>query len=171
MSSAQLAAASPARVATAGNPGRVLSRDVDAVIDARASERAPEHAQASEDARASEHTPRRGRALSDSSIHTTFLEHGATPAPMEERAEEPQGTLSVLQAFGRRVQGLRDAAGSTLGGTSAGSTRPRLAGLFPDMAAWVEAEAPNTGALYVGSARAEPGVQRLVWDHDGQRGM
>ncbi|THH13571.1 hypothetical protein EW146_g6666 [Bondarzewia mesenterica] len=106
---------------------RTLSRRVDAIIDNSAgAEDGPGHHPT-----LLERTLRR-RGLSDSSIHTTFLNDGddiGRPANEEdvERHRRGQDTQTVLQAFSRKVNNFRVAATGAL----SGSPTPALAASPP----------------------------------------
>ncbi|CDO69587.1 hypothetical protein BN946_scf184759.g27 [Trametes cinnabarina] len=96
--------------------GKRLSRIVDAVIDSP--QPGGEHFQAEDDANdgppnSLDRALRRG--LSDSSIHTTFTQHGdETQQETGSRAEPPHhpDRESVLQALSRRMQSFRFASGA-----------------------------------------------------------
>lgn len=97
-----------------------LSRTVDAVIDAQSPTVA---ALPSDCPVTSTHRGFRPRRLSDSSIHTTFLNHAEhRPGPSEERQlEQEPASSGMLASFGKKVLGLRSMS-SSLGPLSRGAT-------------------------------------------------
>ncbi|TFY83117.1 hypothetical protein EWM64_g892 [Hericium alpestre] len=143
--------------------GRVMSRNVDAVIDVQS----PIEGPSGPDPSLLERTLR-PRGLSDSSIHTTFMSHAEEAGVNgrdSQRAQVEQSRQSVLQMFSQKVGDIRAAASGALPGQSTAvsspsrashapsSSRdtkdqlatqdpvpraisPALAGLLPDLASW-----------------------------------
>ncbi|KAI0265101.1 hypothetical protein BC834DRAFT_970298 [Gloeopeniophorella convolvens] len=163
------------RTATAvDNADGTLSRNVDAVIDLPS---------AAEDRSGFDSTRTlRHRGLSDSSIRTTFMQHGdaaAAPAATTSRSPEAAGGRTVFDALTQTVRGVRSAVSGAaspeqLGSPPASATRPvhpravspRFAGLMPDISSWAAAsralEAPDPDA-YVGNMR-QSAPPRHPWD-------
>ncbi|PIL37486.1 hypothetical protein GSI_01180 [Ganoderma sinense ZZ0214-1] len=123
--SATIASSKAAATATMGrssprhatSSGRRLSRIVDAMID---TPQLPAVDHVNHDRNSSDNSNDGGgpppaleralrRGLSDSSIHTTFTQHGndTHPGPDAEQATEPADRESVLQALSRKVQAFR----------------------------------------------------------------
>jgi hypothetical protein len=109
----------------------------------------------------------RTRGLSDSSIHTTFLQHGeAAPATQPPKLQEAAGERTMLSTPGQNVLGVRLAISGTSSQSAATTpslakeashsraASPRFTGLVPGISSWAAAsralDAPDPDA-YVGS--------------------
>ncbi|TFY62856.1 hypothetical protein EVG20_g6548 [Dentipellis fragilis] len=121
---------SAGRSASTSGHGRGVSRNVDAIIDIQSP--------IVEEGGDFNHTllerTLRPRGLSDSSIHTTFMNHGEEAAERERREAEQQAQRgqSVLQLFSQKVVGIRSAAAhghsSPAGALAASPTTSHFAG-------------------------------------------
>jgi hypothetical protein len=156
--------------ANADIPGS-LSRNVDAVIDP--------HASSEERGGFDPARTLRTRGLSDSSIRSTFLQHGeAPPAIKTPKSPSKRKALSALSQT--VLLGARSAASSATSQTDAASTSssakelshsraasPRFTGLMPGISSWAAAsrtlDAPDPDA-YVGSFISNAPLRQL----DGQ---
>ncbi|RPD66795.1 hypothetical protein L226DRAFT_476686 [Lentinus tigrinus ALCF2SS1-7] len=107
-------------------PGKRLSRIVDAVIDSPqlgGGEGAdPGSDQSDGPPPALERALRRG--LSDSSIHTTFTQHGDEPHP-EPGPSQPADRESVLQALSRKMQSFRFTSATPAPARAGSLSRPQ----------------------------------------------
>jgi len=135
-------------MATADNPAAgSLPRNVDAVIDPRASS---EERGGIDPARTL-----RTRGLSDSSIRSTFLQHGEdAPVPQSlNPSSEVTGGRTALSAHGQTIRDVRPAASGTMASPPHGVPRrstakgisysraasSRFSGLMPDVSSWAAA--------------------------------
>jgi hypothetical protein len=152
-----------------------LPRNVDAVIDPHSS---PEERGGIDPARTL-----RTRGLSDSSIRSTFLQHGEDPpATKTPKSPDAAGKRKVLSALSHTVLGARSATSSATSPTDAASSSssarelshsraasPRFTGLIPGIPSWATASrtlgAPDPDA-YVGSFISNSPLRPL----DGQGG-
>jgi len=125
----------------------------------------------------------RTRGLSDSSIRSTFLQHGeAPPATKTPKSPDAAGKRKALSALNQTVLGARSAASSATSPTDAASSSssakelshsraasPRFTGLVPGISSWTAAsrtlDAPDPDA-YVGSFISNSPLRPL----DGQGG-
>ncbi|KAA1466680.1 hypothetical protein DENSPDRAFT_49152 [Dentipellis sp. KUC8613] len=110
---------STTRSASTSGHGRGVSRNVDAIIDIQS----PIVEEGGDFNHSLLERTLRPRGLSDSSIHTTFMNHGEEAAERERREAEQQaqaqrGGQSVLQLFSQKVVGMRSAAAHGLSGHS-----------------------------------------------------
>ncbi|KAI0306900.1 hypothetical protein B0F90DRAFT_1622869 [Multifurca ochricompacta] len=172
---ATLGRAAAGRMLTAAdNTQSSLPRNVDAVIDPQSS--------SVERGGFDPARTLRTRGLSDSSIHTTFLQHGeaVTKAP---GPPEAAGTRNVLRAFGQTVFSTHSAVsgitspepiapppGSMKEPSHFHTASPRFAGLIPTISSWAATsqalDAPDPDAYaYVGSAM--PNAPLGSWDRRG----
>ena len=137
-----------------------LSRNVDAVIDSDPNASLEERG-GTDPARTL-----RTRGLSDSSIHTTFLQHGdAAPDIQPLRSPEAAGGQTILGAQSRTVIGVRSAVPGRASSQTAASppkdlsshpraVSPRLTALMPDVSSWAAASRTMSVSdpdAYVGS--------------------
>ena len=155
-----------------------LPRNVDAVIDLQGSS---EERGGIDPARTL-----RTRGLSDSSIHSTFLQHGGEAPPATKTPKLPErdaaGKRKALSALSQTVLGGRSAASSATSPSDAASpsssakelshssaASPRFTGLVPGISSWAAAsrtlDAPDPDA-YVGSFISNSPLRPL----DGQGG-
>ena len=122
-----------------------LSRNVDAMIDSDPN--------ASSEERGGTDPARtlRTRGLSDSSIHTTFMQHGeAAPVTQPLGSPEAAGGQSVLGALSQTVTGVRSTVSGKASPQTASSSpkdisshpravSPRLTSIMPDVSSWAAA--------------------------------
>jgi hypothetical protein len=154
-----------------------LPRNVDAVIDP--------HGFSEERGGFDPARTLRTRGLSDSSIRSTFLQHGEGPNPpatKTPKSPDAAGKRKALSALSQTVLGARSAASSTTSPTDAASSSssakemshsraasPRFTGLVPGISSWAAAsrtlDAPDPDA-YVGSFVSNSPLRSL----DGQGG-
>ncbi|KAI0248670.1 hypothetical protein BJV78DRAFT_1284572 [Lactifluus subvellereus] len=151
-----------------------LPRNVDAVIDPHNS---PEERCGIDPARTL-----RKRGLSDSSIRTTFLQHGEAVAAQPPEAAggwTASGALSQTILNARSVvsgatspEALASPPGSAKELSQTRATSPRFTGLLPDMSSWAAAsralDAPDPD-LYVGSVISNSPLR--PWDRRGGGGL
>jgi hypothetical protein len=150
-----------------------LPRNVDAVIDPHNS---PEERGGIDPAR----TLRR-RGLSESSIHTTFLQHGSVAA-QPPGPSETAGGRTVLGALRRTIPNARSTVSGTMSPETLASppgsakelsqsraTSPRFTGILADMSSWAAAsralDDPDPD-LYVGSVISNSPMR--PWDRRGE---
>jgi hypothetical protein len=148
------------------NTQSALPRNVDAMIDL------DPHASSEERGVTDPARTLRTRGLSDSSIRTTFLQHGeAAPVTHPLMSPEATGGRTVLGALSQTVLGVRSAVSGKVSPQPAASpvsppssakdiptpsraASPRLTALMPDVSSWAAASrtlnAPDPDA-YVGS--------------------
>ena len=138
-------AAGLSRARADNNTRSPLSRNVDAVIDSDPNASLEERG-GTDPARTL-----RTRGLSDSSIHTTFLQHGdAAPDIQPLRSPEAAGGQTILGAQSRTVIGVRSAVPGNASPQTAASppkdlsshpraVSPRLTALMPDVSSWAAA--------------------------------
>lgn len=138
-------AAGLSRARADNNTRSPLSRNVDAVIDSDPNASLEERG-GTDPARTL-----RTRGLSDSSIHTTFLQHGdAAPDIQPPRSPEAAGVQTILGAQSRTVIGVRSAVPGNASPQTAASppkdlsshpraVSPRLTALMPDVSSWAAA--------------------------------
>ena len=162
-------------MAGANNSQNPLPRNVDAVIDPHGS---------AEDRRGIDPSRTlRTRGLSDSSIHSTFLQHGEAvvvaaevPGPSEAAARG----RTIRSALSQTVRGTRQAVSPPQTASSSGSTKessshfrgsPRFGKLIPDISSWAASAAsqaidvpdPDT---YVGSMVSNASLR--PWSREGR---
>lgn len=156
------------------NTPSALPRNIDAIIDF------DPHASSEERGGTDPSRTLRTRGLSDSSIHTTFLQHGeAVPVTQPLGPPEVTGGQTVMGALSQTLLGVRSAVPGKASTQSAASppspakdisssnraASPRLTALMPDVSSWAAASrtlnAPDPDT-YVGSfvSGAPPAMDR-----------
>ncbi|GJE87434.1 hypothetical protein PsYK624_035170 [Phanerochaete sordida] len=131
---------------TRAAPHSALSRAVDAVID-----NAPADGSDARESYQDTLLQRtlRPRGLSDSSIHTTFMNHDedAAPQPAAEAQAARPDRQSVLQALSRKVQSFRVASASAAPAVSTAATAGSSAAPVPIRRATQPVSASHSGSL------------------------
>jgi hypothetical protein len=173
---ATLGRAAGRAMAGANNPQNPLPRNVDAVIDSHgpAEDRDPSRTL-------------RTRGLSDSSIRSTFLQHGEATAAAAIKVPEPSSDAAaaargrtIRGALSQTIRGPRSAVSpphtiSSSGSGKESSTQfrrsPRFGKLIPDISSWAASAAsqatdvPDPDA-YVGSLVSNAPMR--PWDREGR---
>ncbi|KAI9447748.1 hypothetical protein H4582DRAFT_1803065 [Lactarius indigo] len=169
---ATLGRAAGQAIAAADNSQNPLPRNVDAVIDPHGS---PEDRRGFDPSRTL-----RTRGLSDSSIRSTFLQHGEAPAAAGP-SEAPSRGMTIRGARGQTIRGTRLAMSPEQTALSSGSAKeasshfrqaPRFGRLLPDISSWAASAAsqatdvPDPDA-YVGSVMSNAPLR--PWSREGRQ--
>lgn len=155
-------------IAVADNSQNPLPRNVDAVIDPHG---LPEDRRGFDPSRTL-----RTRGLSDSSIRSTFLQHGEAAAAGP--SEASSRGMTIRGALGQTVRGTRLAMSPEPTASSSGSAKevsshfrqaPRFGRLLPDISSWAASAAtdvPDPDA-YVGSVMSNAPLR--PWNREGRQ--
>ncbi|KAH8982398.1 hypothetical protein EDB92DRAFT_1952297 [Lactarius akahatsu] len=166
---ATLGRAAGRAIAAADNSHNPLPRNVDAVIDPHGS---PEDRRGFDPSRTL-----RTRGLSDSSIRSTFLQHGEAAAAAGPSEASSRG-MTIRGALGQTVRGTRLAMSPEQTASSSGSAKevsshfrqaPRFGRLLPDISSWAASagtDVPDPDA-YVGSVMSNAPLR--PWSREGRQ--
>lgn len=172
---ATLGRAAGRAMAVADNTQNRLSRNVDAVIDPHGS---PEDRRGFDPSRTL-----RTRGLSDSSIRTTFLQHGEAAAAAEVLGPSDAAARgrTIRGALSQTIRGIRPAVSPEQTTSSSGSAKepsshfrgsPRFGKLIPDITSWAASAASQAGGVpdpdaYVGSVLSSAALR--PWNREGRQ--